>query len=370
MHNSLLMPRGLARRLGIWIALSTVLSLCVFASVAFVVLILEEEAEPTRDAPEQILAEARAEVGQAMLIAAPLGLALAILGAVVCARHTLRPFEQVIQSARRITARDLNERLPLPAAEDEVRAVVLAFNGLLARLETGFELLDRFAADVSHELRTPLTVMGTELEVMLQNPRSGPEWETSARVCLDEVRHLSQLVSALLEMARAERSAASTAAGTTVRLLVQRVLTVVTPSARERGMTLEAALGDEADRAVSGNADALLSALVSVVDNAVRYTPAGGEVRISSVAQSDRGILVYVDDNGPGIALEERSRIFEPFARGETGRATSTGFGLGLAVARRICEHNATSLSVDHSPLGGARFSFVFAGAADPARTI
>jgi signal transduction histidine kinase len=361
---SSLMPRGLARRLGIWVALSTVLSLCVFAAVAFAVLILAEEAEETRDAPEQILAEAYAEVGEAMLIAAPLGLALAILGAVVCARRMLGPLAQVIESTRRITARDLNERLPLPAAEDEVRDVVLAFNGLLARLETGFGVLDRFAMDVSHELRTPLTVVATELEVMLQNPRSVAEWERAARLCLDEVHHLNELVHALLEMARAERVAGSTAPGVTVRVFVDRVLAVAGPRARERDITLAAALSDEADRTIHGNADALLHALLNVVDNAVRYTPAGGEVRIWTAAQSDGAVLLCVDDSGPGIPEEERARIFEPFARGTAGRAAQGGLGLGLAVARRICEHNATELTVDRSPWGGARFSFVFAAPA------
>jgi two-component system heavy metal sensor histidine kinase CusS len=363
MSSGRLVPRGLARRLGLWVGVSTLLSLFVFGCVAFAVMILEEEAEGGRDEPEQILAEARAEVGEAMLIAAPLGLTLAILGALVCARYTLRPLGKVIRSAQRITARELNERLPLPTAEDEVRDVVLAFNGLLARLETGFDRLDRFAADVSHELRTPLTVMATELEVMLQNPRSGPEWESAARVCLDEVRHLSQLVSAMLEMARTEHTATTANTGMTVRALVQRVITVVGPLARERGTSLEATLGSEADRSPRGNADALLSALVGVVENAVRYTPRGGEVRISSAAQGPQAVLVCVDDSGPGIVPEQRSRIFEPFARGDSSPEMPAGFGLGLAVARRICEHNATTLSVDSSPLGGARFSFLFADA-------
>jgi signal transduction histidine kinase len=155
----------------------------------------------------------------------------------------------------------------------------------------------------------------------------------------------------------------------TVRALVERVIKVVGPRARQRGTSLEAALGAEADRSLRGNADALLSALVSVVDNAVRYTPVGGEVRISSAAQGAQAVLVCVDDTGPGIAPEQRSRIFEPFARGNFSHEMPAGFGLGLAVARRICEHNATTLSVDSSPLGGARFSFLFAGAAaDPAQ--
>ena len=148
-----------------------------------------------------------------------------------------------------------------------------------------------------------------------------------------------------------------------MRLLVERTLALAGPRARERGTTLSVELGAEAERAVHGNADALLSALLNVVDNAVRYSPAGGEVRIWSAADGDAAVRVYVDDNGPGIPDEERARIFEPFARGNAGLATPGGMGLGLAVARRICEHNATDLSVDRSPAGGARFSFLFEAA-------
>jgi signal transduction histidine kinase len=351
---------GLVRRLALWVALSTTISLCVFAAVAYTVLILQEEAEPERDAPEVILREARREVGQAMLIAVPIGLLLAIAGAAIVARRTLRPLDQVIQSATRITARELSERLPVPAAQDEVRAVVLALNGLFTRLESGFAALDRFAADASHELRTPLTVIATELEVLLQNPRSSAEWEASARLCLDEVRHLTQLVSALLDMARAERTATPTAVNVELRVLVERALACARHDQRERGVLIEASL-DEADRIVSGDADALMSALVNVIDNAVQYTPAGGEVRIWAHAQSTEAVQLHVDDTGPGIAAEEWEHIFEPFARGRAGRTTSHGFGLGLAISRRICDHNRAALSVGKSPHGGARFSFVFA---------
>jgi two-component system heavy metal sensor histidine kinase CusS len=351
---------GLVRRLVLWVAASTTISLGVFAAVAYTVLILQEEAEPERDAPEIILREARAEVGEAMLIAAPIGLLLAIAGAAVAARRTLRPLDQVIHSATRITARELSERLPVPASQDEVRAVVLALNGLLTRLETGFDALDRFAADASHELRTPLTVIATELEVLLQNPRSNLEWETSARLCLDEVRHLAQLVSALLDMARADGKPREPSVHVELRTLVERVLAVIAPRARERGVVIEVNLGDVLERTVWGDADALMSALTNVIDNAVQYTPSGGEVRIWALADSEVAVQLHVDDSGPGIAADEWEHIFEPFARGGAGRANSHGFGLGLAISRRICDHNRAALSVGQSPRGGARFSFVF----------
>ncbi len=200
--------RGLTRKLAGWVAFSTTVSLLVYAAVAYVVIILEEEAEPAavRAAPDEILREARTQVGKSMLIAAPLGLLLAVSGSAIAVRRAIRPLDLVIQAAASITARELQERLPLPQSRDEVRAVVLAMNELLERLETGFKALDRFAADASHELRTPLTVLSTELEVMLQRPRSTPEWEASARICLDEARRLSLLVAALLDMARTDRA--------------------------------------------------------------------------------------------------------------------------------------------------------------------
>jgi two-component system heavy metal sensor histidine kinase CusS len=358
------LPRGLGRKLALWIALSTSVSLAVFAAVAIGVAVLQEQAEPEPDAPEVIEREARAEVGEAMLVAAPIAIVLAVAGAVIATRSALRPLDRVIETAARISARELNERLPLPAAEGEVRDLVLALNGLLGRLESGFTALDRFAAEASHELRTPLTVIATEVEVMLQNPRSSPDWEASARLCLDEVRHLAELVSALLGMARAERAVASATPGVGLGVLVERVRFAAAPQARARGVRLHVNLDTGAERAVSVDGDALISALGNVVDNAVRYTPRGGEVRIwSASSQSDDAVLVHVDDNGPGIEADERERIFEPFARSAAGKAAMIGFGLGLTITRRICEHTKTQLEVGRSPSGGARFSFAIPAA-------
>lgn len=345
-----------------WVGLSTTLSLCVFGAIAFVVVIIEEYAEPEVDAPEVIMREARTQVGKSMLIAGPICLLLAVGGAVIAARRTLRPLDRVIQTASRLTSRQLNERLPVPAQSDEVQALVVTLNDLFARLELGFAALDRFAADASHELRTPLTVISTELEVMLQNPRSVDDWERCARLCLDESRHLTQLITVLLEMARLERGAVSTTTGTSLRVMLERAVSVVAPSARARSVTLDSVLGDETDRTARGDSDALISALVNVVDNAVRYTQAGGDVRLSTLAQTD-AVIVHVDDSGPGIESDERRRIFEPFTRGNASPMNTSGVGLGLTIARRICEHNEVTLNVDRSPSGGARFSFRIATA-------
>ncbi|HET6339125.1 MAG TPA: ATP-binding protein [Polyangiales bacterium] len=353
--------RGLVRRLALWIAFSTTVSLGVFAAVAYFVVILLEQAEPEaeRDTPEMILHEAQSEVSKAMLIAGPIGLFLAVAGSAFAVRRALLPLDRVIQTATRITTRELDERLPVPTTHDEVRAVVIALNGLLARLEAGFSALDRFAADASHELRTPLTVLSTELEVMLQRPRTGPEWETSARICLDEARRLTVLVTALLDMARA--GSAPSDASIELRTLVERGVGVIAARAETAGVRLIVAIDDDLNRVVRGDGDSLVSAFVNVLGNAVRYTQTRGEVRISSQAEGRDKILVHVDDNGPGIEASEQQRIFEPFVRGVAGRTSAESVGLGLTIARRLCEHNRATLIVDRSPYGGARFSFAFA---------
>jgi len=208
-------------------------------------------------------------------------------------------------------------------------------------------------------LRTPLTVIATELEVMLQGARTNEQWKASAVMCLDEVRHLTVLVHTLLDMARTEQAQPADAS-IELHTLTERVLAIVAPLARNRGVRLEAALGAELARSIRADGVALQSALLNVLDNAVRYTPAGGLVRVWSAPGDGDHVLLHVDDSGPGIEPSERERVFEPFARSAAGGAVPAGAGLGLTIARRICEHNRTSLGVARSSGGGARFSFTF----------
>ena len=351
--------RGLAQRLALWSALCTAGSLVIFAAVAYFTVIIVERAEPDADTPEQIIAEARSEVGHAMLFAGPLAFVLAVGGTFLFTRRALRPLDQVIHSAASITPRELRQRLPVPEVEDEVRDVVLALNGLLGRLEHGFEALDRFALDASHELRTPLAVIGAELEVMLRSGRTVEEWEASAKTCLDEARRLTHLVEALLEMGRAERTRGELLGAVDVQQAIEHVLSASRQRAQARRVYLGGAPGDQAELLVKGEATGLQSALAGVVDNAIQYTPSGGEILVWCEA-SATAVTIHVDDDGPGVDAADAMRIFEPFMRGVVGRESSPGFGLGLAIAHRICERNGAHIAVSRSPRGGARFSITF----------
>ena len=352
---------SLVRKFALWMSISAGASFLAFAAVAYGITVLQETDEGDGDSPARIASEARAEVLGAMAIAAPIGLVLAAGGAILFSRRALRPLGDVVRSATAMTARELDRRLPVPRENDEVRETVLALNALFDRLEAGFGALGRFAGEASHELRTPLAVVAAELEVMLRSPRKAGEWEASARTCLDEVRHLARLVEALLEMSRAERAPKTPTEAADVRSVIDRVIGALAPRALERGVRLRGPDGaNDEDARSAMDPDALESALRNVVDNAVRYTPSGGEVGVSWGRDQER-ILVCVDDSGGGVDPPDAQRIFEPFARGEAGRASDEGepvrgAGLGLTIARRVLESQGAHIEVSASVQGGARF--------------
>lgn len=352
--------RTLAWQLARWMAASTLAGLAVFAVVAYVVVIALEMAEEERDPPNVIAREARNEVGIATLVAAPIGLLLAGGAAFLLTRRALAPIDAAVDAAAQLGAHELHRRLPVPETEGEVRALVLALNELLSRLETGFAALSRYAADASHELRTPLTVIATELEVSLQRPRTPAEWELAAQTCLAETRHLSALVEGLLEMARTEGAPTLRREAVSVQAVVGRVVGLHAARAKSRDVEVRAAGGDETDSLVAADPDALASALSNVVGNAVEHTPRGGEVVVSWARGPGASILLHVDDTGAGVAPDERERIFAAFDRGSAPRSRS-GLGLGLAIARRVVERQGGTIGVGDSPKGGARFTLELA---------
>ena len=364
-------PRGMVGRVSLWIGLSTAVSLLAFGAVAHMVVVTQETEEGDQPDPAVIDEEAGTEVGGAMLLAAPVGLVLAVLGAVLITRRTIRPLRDVIVATGRMTPSDLSTRLPVPERDDEIRTLVLTLNALIARLESGYAALGRFAAEASHELRTPLAVIGTELEVMLHQPRTPEDWATSARTCLDEVHQVSRLVEALMVLSRAEGGAPPPGEPVGVPALLDRVASDLSPRARQRGVGLlrHDPPGPVEDTFIRGEVLALASALANLVDNALRYTPTGGEVQVSWCPGDSGTVCVRVDDSGPGVDPDEVERIFEPFFRGRASRpapgasesGARTGCGLGLTIARRVFALHQATVSVGRSPLGGARFEVRFA---------
>jgi two-component system OmpR family sensor kinase len=359
------MPEGarrqhsLHRRLAIWMAASTIFTLTAFAGALYVALRIEEVSKHHELSEESgaLTEQASEQMLLAMALAGPLALLVAVGGAVVLSRRALAPLESVIEGARKITASRLDERLALPRRRDELYVLIEEFNRLFSRLEHGFSALSRYAADASHELRTPLTVVAAELDVALRRPRTPAEWERSAKKSLREIRQLARLVESLLALARAE-GPLERSIRLDLREQVDQVLASAAEQASAKGVFLTpAAEGDDAPTLVNGDADALSTAIRNLVDNAIRYTPRGGRVRVT-VRQSDGEIQVSVEDCGPGVPEKDREAIFSPLNRGpsESADGNLEGHGLGLAIARRIVECHRGGVSVEDAAGSGARF--------------
>ncbi len=280
---------------------------------------------------------------------------IALTGMLI-ARRALRPIDHVVSQARRIGEANLSERLPHPGTADEVARLVETLNDMLERLERSFEVQRRFTADASHELRSPLSRLRAELEVMLRRPRSAAEYEETLRSCLDEVQRVQALIEELLELARIDaRQEPESAEPTAVNEIVEAAVAVVRSEAERRRV----AISVEPAPALLVNAapGAAKVALANILDNAVKFSPIGGEVKIA-VRGDRRQAVIAVSDTGPGLAAEDTARLFERFYRGRASRSAGVpGFGRGLAISRALVERQGGRITVEAPQDSGATFS-------------
>jgi two-component system, OmpR family, sensor kinase len=283
-----------------------------------------------------------------------------ILGAVVLtgamlARTVLRPVDQIVLRARMIGESALAERLPHPGTQDEMGRLVETLNDMLTRIERSFEAQRRFTADASHELRSPLSRLRAELEVTLRRPRERERYEAALRSCLSEVERLSHLTGDLLMLARLDAGGPPEAPlPVDLISILQEAVKRLNRDARRRNVALVLDMPQEVT--VNVASAALSHVVANVLDNAVKFSPLGSEVRVG-VAIDDGTAVVVVSDAGPGILAEEIPRVFERFYRGSAARRMEVpGVGLGLAICRALVEGQGGKISVDSGPGGGATF--------------
>lgn len=271
--------------------------------------------------------------------------------------------DDVTRQAQRIGDRTLSDRLPHPGSRDEMGRLIDTLNDMLERLEHSFEAQRRFTADASHELRSPLSRLRTELEITLRRPRDTAEYVDALRSCLDEVVRLTTMVEELLTLARLDSGQESAmASAVAIGSVLDEVVRRAARSAERRGITLrlETAPTDDASPiAVHLSRQLLALVATNLIDNAIKFAPAGGTVRVSLAADAGWSRIV-VEDDGPGIPEEDRPRLFERFYRGARARASDVpGTGLGLALCDAIVRAAGGRIDIDDSPLGGGRFSVV-----------
>jgi two-component system, OmpR family, sensor kinase len=256
------------------------------------------------------------------------------------------------------------EPVPMVQAPVEVQPLVQALNALLSRLGDAFDAQRRLAADAAHELRTPLTAL--TLQIQLARRAGSPEERDLALARLEQgVKRATRLVQQLLTMARLDPDAAAQPAA---RVNLAAVATTVVEEKKPLAAKQNIALTLAAEPAtLTGQEEALQILLANLVDNALRYTPAGGTVLVS-VTRSGGGACLEVADTGPGIPEEERERVFDRFYRGSG--APPGGSGLGLAIVRQVAALHGATITLSERPGGGlvvsARFPPTANQAGDP----
>lgn len=266
----------------------------------------------------------------------PLTLFLCGLAAFALTRAAFKPILQMTDTARNITMNRLDARVAVPLAKDEVRGLAETLNELLSRIEAAFESQRQFVADASHELRTPLTVIRTELEfaAKLADQTKSQESITSA---IAETVRMERLTNQLLALVRMDSGQLKLELSS-VRLddLLVECTQQLSPIAASKQVEIRLHIAE----AIELQADALQlkSALMNIIENAVKYSPKGSEVLVSLVktAQPEPAILFIIADNGPGVPIEEHELIFRRFYRAKAHRGESNGSGLGLAIAHNI----------------------------------
>jgi len=286
----------------------------------------------------------------------PATLALASLGGVFLAGRALAPIDRLTRVARRISAEDLSRRLDLRLPDDEVGRLARTFDEMLDRLDRAFRQQRQFTSDASHELRTPLTAMKGQVEVALSRERSTDDYRGVLRLVNDEVDRLIRLVGSLLSLARADAGEiALRREDVDVGDLVRAACEQVRPLAADRGLGLEVEAGGAVT--VRADQDLLLQLLLNLLDNALKYTPAGGRIA-AGWRPAGAGAEVSVSNTGPGIAPEELPRIFDRFYRVDKARSRAEGgAGLGLSIAKWIAEAHGGTLTAASEPDRGVTFT-------------
>ena len=292
---------------------------------------------------------------ETLLVLVPLGVVLSAVGGWMLARRALRPVDRMSQSALQISAEDLSRRLELRGTQDEIDRLADTLNAMLARLQAAFSGMQRFTADAAHELRTPLTALRGGIEIALRAERSPDEYRRVLASSIEEVDQLIRLAEDLLLLSRSTVGLEATRQPVDLEPLCLEALEIGVRLAKGKGVTVS--MGATSPAVVRGDAGALRRALLNLVDNAVKYTPAGGSVTIS-LEHTTAAATIAVEDTGVGIDPADAERIFEPFVRLDAGRNRDTGgSGLGLAIARSIVRAHDGTLEVDSRAGGGSRFT-------------
>jgi signal transduction histidine kinase len=303
--------------------------------------------------------------GLGLLLMTPAVLIAAILAGHIMSRKALTPVALIANEARRISDKNLDQRLPVSAANDELSDLSVTLNSMLARIDAGFRSVRDFTANASHELRTPLARLRTEIEIALLRPRSADEYGNTLEHLHGTTLDMTTLIDSLLTLARAEVGSGSLhLSAINLESIIQKALAEWEPVTMHLGIGLRRE-GDESIGSSSfmvlGDANSLQRLLRIWMDNACKFTQRGGRIALIAEPQGDTVVLA-LEDTGIGIPLDQQEQIFERFYRvqGVKGKHQG-GSGLGLSIAAWIAAEHDTEIHLESSPGKGSRFQIALA---------
>lgn len=275
------------------------------------------------------------------------------------AGKSIRPIEEVIATAEKMTQSSLGQRIPLPPYRDELYRLSVTINALLDRLQEAFQREKQFTADASHELKTPLAAVKGTLDVLVRKPRDVAHYEARIQYCQTELKRMARLIDQLLMLARYE-SDLTRAQIVEVALFapLEAVIARLQPFALEKMITFK--LEDTERGRVTADPAMLEMILENILSNAIKYSPSGSSVEISTSRRSG-ALVCTITDHGVGIPEEKRQAIFERFYRVDESRSSSTGgFGLGLSIVKKLADLQRIGITVSSGAGSGTTFELMF----------
>ena len=320
----------------------------------------------------EILVHRLTEFLSIMLLTLPVALVICAFAGYRMAGKVLTPLDQMASQTERITADRLHERIPVENQDDELGHMARVLNELLQRLERAFEESKRFTSDVSHELRTPLASIRSVGEVGLQRDHTPDGYRNIIGSMLEEVDRLTHLTDTLLTISRADAGHIPVHKEMIhLPVLVRELMGLVGVLAEEKSLRLSLEGNDdivvEADRAI------LRQAILNLLDNAVKYSPANGKIAIEMkiIGAGAAGTEVAelgIEDQGPGIPDEFRSRVFDRFYRLDEARSREDGgAGLGLSIAQWAVDIHGGEIGLRSATNGNGSSFYIRLPLADPA---
>ena len=291
-----------------------------------------------------------------LLLFAPLLLLVAAGGGYWLSRRALSPVDALVRTAREISGANLDSRLQKLATGDELQRLADTLNEMLARIEAAFLRVTQFTADASHELRTPVSLIRTEAELALRRSRGEAEYKDALRHILLEAERTTALIEQLLAMARADSGRETLhMRPVDLRETLNSAVDGWSQVATIRNLQFSASIDDQ-DSFVMGDESAIRRVVDILLDNALKYTPAPGSVRLALEPKGE-SVAITVQDSGPGIDELDQSKIFERFYRVDKARSREQGgAGLGLAIAQWIVTQHRGSVTVESRPGTGSVF--------------